>query len=95
MAKKFLILSSALFLSFNMFSCVFGYDDDYERVYEQQAKKYAHYYQNPPKQRLYSNGRYVHMSSGVRYVHSRSPLKNKYHAARIDAYNRQYENYYY
>ena len=95
MNKKIFVSSLAVLLLFNLFSCVFGYyDDDYDRVYEKQARKYAHYYQNPPRQTMYGYGRYVHMSSGVRYVHSRSRLKNKYHAARIDAYNRQYGNYY-
>jgi len=55
--------------------------------------KYEYIYMNPPKKQLYSNGRYIFASSGVRYVHSPSKHKRAAHAARINAYNYQMGNY--
>ena len=59
----------------------------------QNESKYEYIYMNPPKKSLYSRGKYVYMSSGVRYVHSPSKRKRAAHAARINAYNYEYGNY--
>ncbi len=49
-----------------------------------------YYYQNPPRQSLMTNGHFVILSSGVRYVHSPSKSKRQSHAARINEYNSMY-----
>ena len=64
-------------------------NDKYYRDYQ----KYEHIYMNPPRKSLETNGRYVMVSSGVRYVHSPSKLKRAAHAARVDANNYEYGNY--
>lgn len=83
-----------LFLSVILFSPAnasnrqndFDYEDDRLRS----ETRYDYMYQNPPRQTLGAYGRYIFSNSGVRYVHSPSRLKNAAHAARINAYNRQY-----
>lgn len=55
--------------------------------------RYEYIYMNPPKKSIVSNGRYIMISSGVRYVHSPSKRKRAAHAARINAYNYEYGNY--
>ena len=55
--------------------------------------RYEYIYMNPPKKSLVTNGRYIMVSSGVRYVHSPSKHKRAAHAARINAYNYEYGNY--
>ena len=63
-------------------------DDDYKN-----DSRYDYIYMNPPKKQLYSVGRYIYSSSGVRYVHSPSKHKRAAHAARINAYNYEAGNY--
>jgi len=63
-------------------------DDRYKN-----GTKYDHIYMDPPRTSLYSRGRYIYASSGVRYVHSPSKHKREAHAARINAYNHQLGNY--
>lgn len=48
------------------------------------------YYRNPPRPSLMTNGKYVILTSGVRYVHSPSKSKRASHAARINEYNSMY-----
>ena len=55
--------------------------------------RYDYIYMNPPKPSLYSRGKYIYASSGVRYVHSPSKRKRAAHAARINAYNYEAGNY--
>ena len=92
--KKLCVLCAGVLLS----SLVYA-DDVYINVnrnnnrYNRADSRYEHIYMNPPKPSLYSNGRYVMISSGVRYVHSKSKLKRAAHAARINAYNYQLGNY--
>ena len=55
--------------------------------------EYEYMYMNPPKPSLQVAGRYVIISSGVRYSHSPSKRKRAAHAARINAYNYELGNY--
>ncbi len=65
-----------------------NYDDQYNS-----DSKYDYIYYNPPRKSLQAHGRYVILSSGVRYVHSPSKGKRAAHAARINAYNYEAGNY--
>ena len=92
--KKLWVLGllAVLFVPFvyadNIYIQVNRDDDRYKH-----DSRYDYIYMNPPKKSLVSNGRYVMISSGVRYVHSPSKHKRAAHAARINAYNYEYGNY--
>lgn len=58
-----------------------------------QGSKYDYIYYNPPRKSLQAHGRYIILSSGVRYVHSPSKNKRAAAAARINAYNYEAGNY--
>lgn len=60
---------------------------DSQNPYLATSSRYNHIYANPPSQRIEAYGRYLGLSSTVRYVHSPSKLKGAKHAARINAYN--------
>ena len=49
--------------------------------------KYAHHYMNRYRPSMYTNGRYIVRTSGIYYSHSKSKLKRKRHAERIEANN--------
>ncbi len=68
------------------------YTDDY---YKRSRKdtRYDYIYQAPRRQSLGAQGRYIFSNSTVRYIGTRSKLKNAAHAARIQAYNEMYGNY--
>ncbi|MBQ8636136.1 hypothetical protein IJX73_01605 [bacterium] len=61
----------------------------------QPLRNYDYIYMNPIPQKMYAYGRYIGISSGIRYSHSPSKLKRARQAARINAYNRAAYGYYY
>ncbi len=93
--KKSIYLIFTLFLTFGFLQCANAKDSyqiaQYQNPYFAYDTKYDYLYANPPKQSLYTSGRYIMSTSKVRYVHSPSRLKGIKHAARINAYN--YANY--
>lgn len=91
--KKFCVLGlfALLLPSFANADNIFIQIDKNDSRYTQDPK-YEYIYYNPPRKGLQAHGRYVILSSGVRYVHSPSKLKRAAHAARINAYNYEASN---
>jgi hypothetical protein len=54
----------------------------------------ANLYLTPAPKGIHTYGRFIGISSGIRYSHSPSKLKNARSAARINAYNAAQHNYY-
>lgn len=63
-----------------------------ENPYLSTSSRYDYVYANPPRQSIATDGRYIILSSKVRYVHSPSRIKRAKQAARINAYNYYYNN---
>ena len=65
-----------------------------KKTVSQPLKRYDHLYLTPVPKGIHTNGRFIGISSGIRYSHSPSKLKNARSAARINAYNAAQHNYY-
>ena len=91
--KRLCVLAlGVLFLSSTVIAAnVFSQNSDYSD--SRKNSRYDYVYYNPPRQSLEAWGRYIYTNTKLRYVHSPSRLKRAAHAARIDAYNYEYENY--
>jgi len=80
MKKSFILLSClmAFLLTIDDAQCSQKFDI---------GSKSAHYYMNNYKPTMYARGHFISISGGTYYSHSKSKLKRKRHAERLQAYN--------